>query len=218
MKKLFVFLALFPMTAMSAEIRLKGGANSPLSEFSVEGVGSEKDGRPWLSLGGDLFFPVKDTFHVGVSGMFVSRSSNESRSILPTADLRTTGYTTAALLSAKINLSTGTKTVPYIVGGVGVSVSNTDVFISPKPGFQWTDTATTEERAFIRDTTVSPAFNIGAGISFPFGNQKKFFFEVGYFKTSSMDIEISPVFGGGSVSHSYENMTFQVGIEFSSLR
>lgn len=154
-------------------ISLKIGGNKTLTE--VKAVGTASDGEAGALIGGEFVHRI-GRFGIGAEVSSLSRSSSESRSLIPGAAAKLSGDTILALVNSRAYLTDGL----FIGGGFGLAHSHQRAELTPSSGFLWADTMTSETRVILDQTKDALALAAKIGYEISVGKYGIAGLEVGY--------------------------------------
>lgn len=117
------------------------GLAAPISgvDFSAVGGGTGGNGDVGPLVGVEYLHSVTRLLSVGADFEYMYRSQTQSPNLLPGAITNVSGNTEMLLAVAKLSLTDRGRARPYLLGGLGVDNTSTNIESTPQPGYVWPD-------------------------------------------------------------------------------
>ena len=144
------------------------GLAVPLSgiNFNAIGGGRARAGDTGGAVSLRWLHDLNPSVAAGLDFDYMHRSMTNSPGLLPLADAGVSGDDLLLLGVTRLYLRKERGARPYLLGGVGVARTWTQVDAQPRPGYAWTDTNTDETRRLIDDGAWGFAATARVGVDF----------------------------------------------------
>jgi len=158
------------------------GLAAPLSrvDFSSTGGGSDSNGDAGVLLGAHYHYSLTPRLAVGASSEWFHRGAYGSRSLLPDSETDVSGNTVLLLGTLKLSLIDRGPVRPYVLGGLGGNRTSTAIDATPRRGFGWSDTGTSETRTLVDESHWGFASSLRFGVDFALYGPSFFTIEAGW--------------------------------------
>jgi len=149
-------------------------------DFSGAGGGTDSNGDVGPLVGVEYLHSVTRLLSVGADFEYMYRSETQSRDLLPGAITNVSGNTEMLLAVAKLSLTDRGYARPYLLAGLGVDNTSTNINATPRFGYAWPDTDTAETRTLVDASSWGLASTIRLGIDFNVYDPVVFSVEMGW--------------------------------------
>jgi opacity protein-like surface antigen len=158
------------------------GLDAPLTGVSIPGSGGDttSNGDVGPLVGVEYLHSLTPLLSVGADFEYMYRSPTATPNLLPGAISNVSGNTEMLLAVAKLALTDRGYARPYLLAGLGVDNTSTLIDATPRPGFAWPDTGTSESRTLVDGSSWGLASTLRFGIDFNVYDPVVFSVEAGW--------------------------------------
>jgi hypothetical protein len=158
------------------------GLAVPVTGVSIPGSGGDatSNGDAGPLAGIEYLHSVSPWLAFGADFEYMYRTPTSTPNLLPGTISNVSGNTEMLLGVAKLSLTDRGYARPYVLGGLGVDQTSTNISATPRYGYTWTDTGTSETRDLVDGGAWGLASTLRFGIDFNVYDPVVFSVEAGW--------------------------------------